>query len=105
MTPSIVRPPLASGKIKVTAWRPFQKNTLQGFVEFTLPSGLIIRDCCLHERDAKRWISLPGRPYEKNGQTEYVAFLDFTSRERRNEFQSAALEAIDDYLAQEQSLG
>jgi hypothetical protein len=39
------------------------KNTLRGFFTVAFPSGLIIRDCMLHEKNGKRWVSLPAREY------------------------------------------
>jgi hypothetical protein len=98
---SILRPPIApkQRQICVTSWRPFLKNTLIGFAEFTLPSGLVVKDCTVHQKGDRRWVSFPGRPYERDGKTEYVSFLTFNTKERSAEFQSAALEALDTYLA------
>jgi len=32
-----------------------------------LPSGLRIKECSVHERDGKRWVGLPGKPWKKMG--------------------------------------
>lgn len=46
-------------------WRPLNppRNTLVGFLDLKLePSGLILRDCSLHEQNDRRWVGLPGKP-------------------------------------------
>jgi hypothetical protein len=80
-------------------WKPMQRNTLQGFVTIVLPSGLRIRECSLHEKNGKRWVSLPGKPWTRqDGTTSYVAILDFADDEARFRFQRLALAAIDEML-------
>jgi hypothetical protein len=49
--------------IVASDWRPLAKNTLQGFCTLTpSPSGIVLRECALHERDdGRRWIRLPSK--------------------------------------------
>jgi len=55
--------PRWAAMIEASEWRAVAKNTLQGFCVLSLsPSGLVLRDCALHERDGKRWVSLPSKP-------------------------------------------
>ena len=95
----MVKPPapLASRKPEIICeeFRPFEKNTLVGFAILTLPAvGLRIKDCCFHRKDGAEWVSLPARPYTKEGQTTYAAIFDFTSPEAKAHFQAAAAAAI-----------
>jgi hypothetical protein len=77
-------------------WRPMPKNTLLGFCSITLPSGMRIKECTVHEKSGKRWVSLPGKPWTKqDGTTGYVSILDFSTLEQKNRFQKLALEAVD----------
>jgi hypothetical protein len=61
---------------------------------------MVIRECCLHEKNGSRWISPPARKWEKNGETGWTNLVDFDSRESRQRFQAAALGAVDAYLAE-----
>jgi hypothetical protein len=84
--------------IKCLAFRAYTKNTLRGFADLLLVrTGLVIRDCCLHERDGKRWISFPARQFtDQNGEIKWQALIEFASgaREQREQFRKQALEAI-----------
>jgi hypothetical protein len=83
-------------------WKPFQKNTMQGFVDLVLPSGLILRSCTLHEKGNKRWIGMPAKSYTDDaGSTKWVTMVDFTTKEGHARFQEAALEAVERYLGVE----
>jgi hypothetical protein len=84
------------------------KNTLQGFFDLELPSGLMLKDCSLHEKDGKRWIGLPGKAVvdskgchatdPNTGKKLYVMIVEIRDRGRRERFQVAALAAVDALL-------
>jgi DNA-binding cell septation regulator SpoVG len=90
----------ATHDFTVKDWRPFSKNTLVGFVSLELPSGLIIHNVMLHERGDSRWVSMPAREYQKDGERSWVPLIEFADRDCRESFQRLALEAIDAYLAE-----
>ncbi len=78
--------------MKITNFRRVAKNTLRAIFDLHLPSGLIIRGAMLHENSGRRWIGLPARPYEgADGAQCWAAFIDFTDRDVRNRFMTAAL--------------
>ncbi|MFC1580021.1 hypothetical protein ACFL4N_03825 [Thermodesulfobacteriota bacterium] len=84
--------------VEVIDFRKWKKNTLQGFLTLRMePSGLEIRDVCLHEKAGKRWLSMPAKQYLKEGESTWVPYLKFADRERRDLFQEAALKAFDEY--------
>lgn len=84
--------------IQITGFKPFSKNTLQGFLSLRLTNiGLEIRDCSLHQKDGKSWVQLPARPYEKDGKTSWAAVVEFYDKQRWEQFQKAALAALDDF--------
>jgi DNA-binding cell septation regulator SpoVG len=86
-------------EILVSEWKPYQKNTLRGFLSLTLPSGLVIHNCTLHQKAAARWIGLPARQYTKDdGSTSFTPVIEFSSNTARARFQAAALEAMDRYM-------
>ena len=92
--------------ITASDWREVAKNSLQGFCVLTLsPSGIVLRDCALHERDGKRWISLPSKPQidsegrqrkdATTGKALWTPVVEIAGKVERERFQRAALAAID----------
>jgi hypothetical protein len=100
MKPIITTEP-DTNAFKVRSWRPFQKNTLLGFMSMELPSGLVINDITLHEKSGSRWTAMPARQYELNGEKTWAPVIEFAGKESRAAFQELALSAIDRYLAEE----
>ncbi len=93
--------------VTCTHWRPFERNTLQGFADLWLRTArLNIRGCAVHEKNGKRWVQLPARPQldearnlirNDAGKIQYAKVLDFDSREVADRFNAAALKAIEDF--------
>jgi hypothetical protein len=82
--------------IEITSFKPFVKNTLQGFATIRLTAiGLEIRDVTLHTKGGKRWIQLPSKAYDKDGKTLWTAIVDFYDKTRAEQFQKSALDALD----------
>jgi hypothetical protein len=79
-------------------FRPYEKNTLRGFVDLELSRvGIVIRDCTWHMKDGKEWIGFPARPYEKDdGTTAWSQVVEFAegAKEARTQFQQHALAAV-----------
>jgi hypothetical protein len=85
-------------EIEIANWKTHERNTLRGFFDLILPSGLVIRDAMLHERNGKCWVSMPGKPYtEVDGTISYCNIVDFDSPDARQRFQAAALTAVQHY--------
>ena len=94
-------PRIAPPGFTVKDWKPyFSNNTLRALLALELPSGLVIRECTYHERMSSRWVGLPARQNEKNGEKSSVPVIEFASKESRDRFQAAALSAIDAYFAE-----
>ncbi|MBL7224691.1 MAG: hypothetical protein ISS59_01040 [Desulfobacteraceae bacterium] len=86
-------------KLVVKNFKEFEKSTLRAFVAFELTEiGLEIRDCTLHEKNGKRWIGLPAKPYIKNEKTLYSYIVAFSDKKDWEHFQRGALAAIDCHL-------
>ena len=82
-------------QVEIVECRRFEKNTLRGFLKLRLPAaGITIKDCTLHEKNGDKWVGLPSRSYQQDGQTKYARIFDFDSREARDAFQAAALRAV-----------
>ena len=88
-------PPDASEGFQVTNWRALSKGALRGFFTVTLPSGLVIHQCCLFEKDGRRWVGMPSQKFVKSdGVTTYTPLVEFTDREAADDFRDRALEAL-----------
>lgn len=87
--------------ILISAWRPLSKNSLRGVFSATMPSGMVFHDLMLLEKDGKRWIGFPGKPWiDQQGKTRYANFIEFRDKASANRFHDAVLAALDDYLAE-----
>jgi hypothetical protein len=97
-TTDVVQTAPASHDFVVREWRPYQKNTLRGFLSLELPSGLILHGLTLHDKEGRRWVGMPAKSFEKDGTTTWAPQVEFSSKESRERFQVAAIEAIDAYF-------
>ena len=91
----------AAGAVEfaISNWKAFTKNTLRGFFSLTLPSGLILHNCSLHEREDSRWIGLPAQKFAKeDGTISYTQIIEFTSKAARDRFQAAAVRGVERFL-------
>ncbi len=97
--------------ITASNFRPMVRNTLQGFFTVKLaPSGLVLRECSLHERDGKRWIGLPSKPQidaegrqrkdPTTGKGLWAPIVEIAGKDERAQFQQAALAAVDRLLGE-----
>lgn len=86
--------------IKIENFRPLEKNTLKGFLTIHLADvGLTIKDICLHQKNDKKWLSLPAKPYVKDGVQAWSYILEF-NKTHYWAFQDSGLAALDLYLSQ-----
>jgi hypothetical protein len=75
-------------------FRPYEKNTLRGFADLRLDSGLILHECALHQRGGEEWVGLPSRSFTGNdGTTKWTPIVEVT-KEAKASFQRQALDAI-----------
>lgn len=89
-------------KLLIKEFKKYEKNTLQAFVDIELLDlCLVIKGCAVHQKDGSAWIGFPGRSYEDEGTTKWANILEFSSKERKEEFQSAAVDAVRRYVEME----
>ncbi len=95
----------SKGGMVASAFRPMVKNTLQGFFDLTLQSGITIKECSWHRSETgdKEWVGLPGRAQidksgvarkDANGKILYSPAVTIDDRTRRDKFNSQALAAL-----------
>jgi hypothetical protein len=86
---------------KIFNFKNIDKNTLKGFFDLELPFGMILRDCMLCEKDGKRWIGWPAKPYEKqDGSKSWSNIVDFVDNKSKYLFQDEVLPLVLDGMAQ-----
>ena len=87
--------------ILVRSFKRYDKNTLKAFVDLEiLDIGLTIKDCTVHQQAGSSWIGLPGRQYEDEGKKVWATILIF-SKEKKEEFRIASVEAIKEFVINE----
>lgn len=85
--------------IEIIDFRTHRKNTLEGFATIRLTKvGMEIRDMAFHQKNGKRWLQLPAKPYSKpDGSKGWSYIISFYEKDKYNQFQAVALEALDAY--------
>lgn len=104
LTTTIEQPAGQARSMRCIRWQPYERNTLMGFAALQQPSGVIIEDATLHEKDGKYWVSPPGKPKldkdgvahrnRETGKISYSSVITFTSDEVRRRWSDDAVAAI-----------
>jgi hypothetical protein len=78
--------------ITISNVKPLLKNTLRGFFDVELPSGLKLNGCQLHEKNDRRWIGLPAREWAKpDGSKSWTPMVEIPDRDARDKFMAAVV--------------
>lgn len=89
--------------VEIIDFRPFEKNTLRGFLTVRTPSGWEIRDITVHQKNGQRWLGMPAKQYKKeDGETAWVPLIRMADKEKWEAFQKAVLAALDSFRPKEQ---
>ena len=85
------------------AWRPVQRNSLQGFATIQQPGGMVIADIAVHERDGKAWASPPSKPMldrdgrqmrDAEGKARWSNLISFVDRATQATWSDAVVAAV-----------
>jgi hypothetical protein len=88
---------------EILAFVPRRQNSLQGFAEVRLPSGMILHDVSVHIDGARAWAMPASKAMlDKNGlalrddrgKVRYSPVITIASKELRDRFSEAIIEAI-----------
>jgi hypothetical protein len=83
-------------EFKVTDWKPFEKGALKGFFTVHLPSGMIIHNCGLFEKNGSRWIALPAKKFTStSGKVTWQPIVEIPDRAAVERFRMKVLAALD----------
>jgi hypothetical protein len=89
--------------MRITEFTAVQRNSLRGFCTVVHPSGLILSDVSVHQRDGAAWASPPSKPMldrtgqhmkDANGKTLWVPIISFASKDIRNHWSTAVIDAL-----------
>ena len=88
---------------RVLEWRPLQKGALLGFAKVEMPSGMVIAEVTIMRGERGEWASPPSKPLigrdgapmkDAAGKPRYAPLVSFTSKELRDRFSAAVIEAL-----------
>ena len=85
----------APREVQISDWKMRENKTLRGFFTITLPSGMVIHDCMLHKKEDRRWIGMPSREYESQGERKFAPIITFVDRAAEDRFRDQVLAALD----------
>ena len=86
--------------VRIDTAKSYTKNTLLAFIDFTLMDlGLSIKGAAIHEKDGKRWVSMPSRSYSDAEGTHWAPIIEFDSKEARYRVNDAVVAAFERFSA------
>lgn len=86
--------------IEVIKYKPVNKNALVGILDIKIPKwgNFIIRDISYFQKGNQRWVSMPARAYEKDGEKKYYVYNLFEDINVMKKFQENIIEALGIYF-------
>jgi hypothetical protein len=89
--------------IKILDWKPLRKGSLLGFAKTEFVSGLIFSDVPILTGPRGPWASPPAKAMigrdgvvmkDEGGKIRYSSFIEFTSKQVRDRWSSAVIDAM-----------
>lgn len=62
------------------------------------PWGTVYHEVTVFQRGINRWISMPVRKYESNGETKYVKLFEMIDPSKDKRFRDEILAAVEEYI-------
>jgi hypothetical protein len=82
---------------------PVLRNTLRGFARVRTPSGMVLHDVAIHQKNGSSWASPASKPIigregtvirDADGKAQYAPVVGFTTREVRDRWSAAVIDAL-----------
>jgi DNA-binding cell septation regulator SpoVG len=90
---------MTNNEYGVSNWKAFSKGCMAGTFSLHTPSGLVIHDIALFQKDTRRWLGMPRQRYmNKEGQESFKLLIEFRYRKSTDAFRDVALRALDEAL-------
>lgn len=88
--------------VVIEEFKPMQRNSLLGFARVRMPSGMIFHDTTINLTAGRYWASPASKPaitregthLKKDGKAVYTPIVSFSSKELRDKFSDAVIEAM-----------
>jgi hypothetical protein len=89
----------------IEEFAPVIRNTLRGFARVRTPSGMVLHDVAIHQKNSIAWASPPDKPMigrdgtvmrDAAGKIKYTRLVGFTSRELHDRLSAAVIAALRD---------
>ncbi len=83
----------------ISDWKDVAGGALRAVFTLTVPGGFSFHETKYFVKDDSRWVKLPDREYvKKDGAKGYMPVITM-EKEKREMFNSLALDAVDEFLA------
>ena len=84
--------------MEVLSYRSVNKGNLVGFMNLKVSKwGVTLNDLAIFQKNGHRWINMPARQYEDQGEKKFFAYIRFDTPELRDAFAKKALDTLDEY--------
>lgn len=88
--------------IEVVNYRTNIKGARLGHLSLRItPWKIEIRDITVFQKNGNRWLSMPSREYEKDGEKKYMPYVSFFEKIDNDNFQKSALNAMDKWIKEQ----
>ncbi len=84
--------------IECMMFRSINRGSLIGFAKIWVPKmGIEIENISFFQSNGRRWISLPSKEYEKDGEKKYYPLVRFREKGHMDMFTKAVIDAIEQW--------
>lgn len=85
--------------IECLKFKAVEKGSLIGFADFFIPkTGMELYGCTMHSKNGGKWVNLPAKEYEINGERKFSSVARFRERSHQDAFSKQAIEAIERWI-------
>lgn len=85
--------------IEVISVNPVNKGEMLASVSvYIRPWKMKIHEITVMQKGMNRWVNLPSRKYESNGETKYAKQLEFDDSSVEKRFRDQIMAAVDEYI-------
>jgi hypothetical protein len=87
----------------IKSFVPVRRNSLRGFAEVQLPSGMIVADVAVHITEGRPWAAPPSKPMldrngivmrDDKGKIKYAPIISFATKDLRDRFSREVINAM-----------
>jgi hypothetical protein len=88
--------------MNIIDYKPVGKGYLQGTFNLKIEKwgNCIMRDLCFFQKGDRKWITLPSRQYEENGEKKFFPLITFEDAKMLSTFQRQVLTALEIHIAE-----